>query len=119
MAGMETIARHFPFWVGRDQRAGLRLEGDGVWERHAEFQLSTEEGIELVSRPEAFTAVGGLRVERSLLRNGDIVEVGGVKLQFALSPARRKSLWVREALTWAGLAALTAFQVALVSHLLS
>jgi hypothetical protein len=64
---------------------------------------------------EAFVAVNGQRLEQPLvLRNGDVIELGAVKLRFGLSPTRQRSLRFREAVTWIALAALCLGQVALI-----
>jgi len=53
------------------------------------------------------------------LRNGDLIEVGPLKIQFWLSETRQRSLRTREFFTWFALAALCAGQIVLIYGLLS
>ena len=64
--------------------------------------------------PDALVSVNGQRIERGLLRNGDIIEMGSVKLRFGLSPTRQRSLRFREIVTWIALTALCLGQVAII-----
>lgn len=118
-AGTEWVARRFPFHVGRSVSDGLSLDEAGVWERHVRIDLSAGEGVVSEVSPDALALVNGQRVERALLRNGDIIEMGSVKLRFGLSPTRQYSLRFREILTWIALTALCLGQVAIIYWLTS
>ncbi|HYV31170.1 MAG TPA: hypothetical protein VEO53_08720, partial [Candidatus Binatia bacterium] len=48
-AGTRTIARRFPFPVGRSSQAALVLTDDGVWDRHLEIDLRVSEGAVLTA----------------------------------------------------------------------
>jgi hypothetical protein len=113
-AGTDWVARRFPFHVGRSAPDGLTLDDDGVWERHVRIELRLREGVMSEVFPDALVSVNGQRIERTLLRNGDIIEMGSVKLRFGLSPTRQRSLRFRETLTWMALTALCLGQVALI-----
>jgi pSer/pThr/pTyr-binding forkhead associated (FHA) protein len=113
-AGTEWVARRFPFHVGRAAPAGLTLDDDGVWERHVRIDLRPAEGVVSEAAPEALMSVNGQRVEKVVLRNGDILELGSVKLRFGLGPTRQRGLRFREAMTWIALASLCLGQVALI-----
>jgi hypothetical protein len=52
------------------------------------------------------------------LRNGDLIEIGSVKLQFFLSETRQKGLRFRETLKWAAIAIISLGQIALIYWLL-
>ena len=54
----------------------------------------------------------------TLLRNGDIIELGGSKLQFWLAEARQRGLAIREWLTWIALALISLSQIALIYFVL-
>ena len=114
-----TLARRFPFVIGRNRSADLCLEQEGVWERHLELHLQLSEGFLLKAHPQALTNLNGKPVQQASLRNGDLIEVGRLKIQFWLSDTRQRSLWWREFLTWAALAALCAGQILLIYQLLS
>jgi pSer/pThr/pTyr-binding forkhead associated (FHA) protein len=112
-AGTHWVARRFPFQVGRSPQATLILEEPGVWDRHAEFALRPGEGVLVSALGDAAIVVNGQPVRQAVLRNGDLIEAGSVKLRFGLAPTRQHSLGLREAMTWIALAALFFAQLAL------
>ncbi|HEY3862933.1 MAG TPA: FHA domain-containing protein [Verrucomicrobiae bacterium] len=102
-----------PIRAGRDPGLDLPLEDPGVWQRHFKIDWSGD-GLVLEAEPQALLNLNDAPVERAVLRNGDIITVGALKIRFSLSPMRQSSLAWRERLTWAGLGALCLGQVALV-----
>ena len=118
-AGLETVARRFPFAIGRAQNASLRLDDDGVWDEHLHLEVRLDEGAVMFASREAFTSVNGYPVTEAVLRNGDLLEVGSVRIQFGLSPTRQYSLKFREAFTWFLLGLLGLAQVGLIYWLIS
>lgn len=117
MAGQTFVARRFPFGIGRAAGAHLVLDGDGVWDRHLELQFSGE-GLYLQAQPGALVTLNGQRVEHARLHNGDLLELGSVKLRFWLAAVAQRSLRPREILTWLALSALFVFQLLLIYWLL-
>ena len=117
-AGTSWVARRFPVRVGRAPKDNLQLEEDGVWDQHCQLQLSRTEGFLLLARPEAPALVNGHPAERVLLRSGDLIQLGSVKLQFWLSANRQAALGLREWLTWIGIAGICLGQVGLIYWLL-
>ena len=117
-AGTVHRLHRFPSLIGRSSSADLRLEEPGIWDRHCEIRLEPGTGFGLTVLSEAKAAVNGQMLDEAPLRNGDIIEAGGVKLQFWLSQPRQRSLVAREKLTWAALLLLCAGQIALIYHLL-
>jgi predicted component of type VI protein secretion system len=118
-AGSETVARHFPFCIGRGPEADLQLDDGGVWDSHLQIEFRRGEGFVFSTNSQAVTLVNGARVENGLLRNGDLIELGAMKLRFWLARSEQKSLRFREALTWAAFCALFAGQIALIYWLLN
>jgi hypothetical protein len=116
-AGHSCVARHFPFQIGRASECGLTVQGDGVWDRHAEIAFQAGEGFLLEPSQGALVSVNGERVARTRLRNGDLIECGSVKLRFWLAPLPQQGLGWRETLTWLGLAALLLLQLGLIYRL--
>jgi predicted component of type VI protein secretion system len=114
MAGTEHSARHFPFRLGRAASADLRLEEDGVWERHAELSLDFATGFMLSAQSEALVAVNGHACREAVLRNGDEMDLGALKLRFWIGPTRQRSLRFREWLTWTAFVLITAVQLVLI-----
>ena len=113
-AGAQWVARHFPVWIGRSPQADLSLEEEGVWDYHVNISVDPSQGFVLSLQPGAFASINSQPVEQAVLRNGDLIELGALKLQFGLSPTRHRSLRLREALTWIALALLCLGQVALI-----
>ncbi|PYK99088.1 MAG: hypothetical protein DME19_09970 [Verrucomicrobia bacterium] len=117
-AGAVTAARRFPFFIGRNDSANLRLEEPGVWDRHLELDLQMPVGFVLKVHPHAKATVNDQPVQQALLRNGDLIGIGAARIRFGLSETRQWDLRTREFLTWAAFAALGAGQGALIYRLL-
>ncbi|MBU6400961.1 MAG: FHA domain-containing protein [Verrucomicrobia bacterium] len=113
-AGAVARASRFPWRIGRASDNDLRLEEPGVWEHHLDLLLDVPDGFKLALRPNALTTVNGQSAVQQRLRNGDVIELGSVKLQFWLSDPRQSRLLGREVFTWMLLAALAGVQVAMV-----
>lgn len=117
-AGATAVARRFPFHVGRAPDSGLRLEDEGVFERHFQIILKPADGFLLAGAPDAVTALNHQPVTQARLHSGDTIQAGSVALAFALSPAAQRSLRVREVMVWLVLALLCLAQVAVIYWLL-
>src|SRR5882724_8705028 len=117
-AGTAWVARRFPVRIGRSPAADLRLEENGVWDEHLLLQFAPAVGLVLETAPNALATVNGQPLQRTVLRNGDLIEIGSVKLQFCLSQTRQTGLRLREALTWLAIAAISLGQIALLYWLL-
>ena len=113
-AGTRWVAGRLPFSVGRSPTDHLRIEEAGVWNRHCHLELRDDYRAALVSASGAATTVNGQPADDAVLRNGDIIELGSLRLQFGLSPTTHHSLRVREAFTWIAIALLSLAQVALI-----
>jgi pSer/pThr/pTyr-binding forkhead associated (FHA) protein len=118
LAGRDIVVRHFPLVVGRAASADVRLEDAGVWERHLQIAFKRGEGFEFSSQESALTLVNSDKVSGGLLRNGDLIEIGGVQLRFWLARSEQRSLRLREVLTWTSLFVLPGVQLALIYWLL-
>lgn len=117
-AGTSIVARRFPFPVGRLSDSGLPLEDAGVWERHLVFNLHRGSAIVLNVQPNALATLNGAPVQTAPLKNGDLIELGAVKLRFSLSAAPQRSQRWREVGLWIGLGLVFAAQVAVIYLLL-
>ena len=118
MAGTSWVARRFPVRIGRAQSSELRLEEPGVWEEHLLVQPDAALGFLLRTQSKALARVNGQPVEQTLLRNGDVIELGSVSLQFWLAPARQSRLRFGEFLVWGAIIAVTLGQISLLYWLL-
>ncbi len=117
-AGTVWVARRFPVRIGRSPAADLQQEENGVWDQHLQIGLSPGEGFVLTTQPNALVSVNGQPVQHAVLRNGDTIELGSLKLRFWLGETRQAGLRLRERLTWAVLAAVSLGQVGLIYWLL-
>jgi pSer/pThr/pTyr-binding forkhead associated (FHA) protein len=99
-AGTQPTARHFPFRIGRAEGNDLQLEDDGVWDQHLTLEFQPQSGFNLVASPNALATVNAEPFQNAILRNGDTITVGSVKIQFWLAAARQGSLFVRESFVW-------------------
>jgi hypothetical protein len=113
MAGDQVVARHFPFRVGRAPDSDLKLEEPGIWERHFEIGLRVPEFC-LSTGKDTFVAINAQRQTEAVLKNGDVIEAGSVKIRFGLLPNTQPSLTWRESVTWIALVLLSLGQIALI-----
>jgi predicted component of type VI protein secretion system len=116
-AGAQFTAARLPLQIGRAADADLSLEEPGVWPRHCQI---ARQGRDLVCQAQAgaLLSVNGVPADQAILRNGDVISIGALKIAFALSPVRQASLRPRECLTWAALAILCLGQIALIYRLI-
>ena len=118
MAGSRPVVRRFPFHIGRAPGNDLHLDDAGVWDRHLALECQRSEGFKLVTAPDALAAVNDQPVQTARLRNGDIITVGSVKLQFWLAAVRQRSLRLGEMFVWALLILATLGQFVLIYWLI-
>jgi pSer/pThr/pTyr-binding forkhead associated (FHA) protein len=117
-AGTKWSARRFPVRIGRSNQAEVRLEEQGVWDKHALIDLRPGDGFVLKAEPDALVSLNTHPTREALLKNGDIIQLGGARLQFWLTPMKQRGLAPREWLAWAGIIVITLGQVGLVYWLL-
>jgi len=117
-AGSLWDARRFPVRVGRSANSDLQLEEAGVWDDHLKLSLDRAEGFVIETQANALAAINGQPVRRAVLRNGDTIEIGSVKLQFWLAAPRQRGQRIREAFVWALITLVCLAQIALVYWLL-
>jgi pSer/pThr/pTyr-binding forkhead associated (FHA) protein len=117
-AGAAYVARRFPVRIGRAADCELRVEEDGIWDRHAQVDFIPADGFVLAAQPNCLVAINSEPVQETVLRNGDVIEAGSLKLQFWLSETRQAGLRLRESLTWVGIGLVCLGQIALIYWLL-
>jgi len=117
-AGTAWTARRFPVKIGRSASADLQSEEHGIWDQHLRLDFDPAVGVVLSTQANALAAVNGQPVQQTVLRNGDLLSIGSLKMQFWLTETRQVGLHFRERLTWAAIAAISLGQVALVYWLL-
>ena len=118
-AGSQTVVRRFPFRIGRAAQNDLPLDDDGVWDSHLALELQRDnDRFILVVAPNALATVNNQSIETAPLRNGDIISLGSVKLQFWLAAVKQRGLRLRELFVWAMLLLVTLAQFVLIYWLL-
>jgi pSer/pThr/pTyr-binding forkhead associated (FHA) protein len=117
-AGTQPVIRLFPFRVGRAVQNDLQLEDDGIWDQHLTVEFQKQEGFKLTTSANALATVNGESVQNKILRNGDTITVGSVKIQFWLAAARQRSLLASESFVWVLLVFVTLGQFALLYWLI-
>ena len=117
-AGSAQTAVQFPCTIGRASGDHLQLVEAGVWERHLQLDLQIPDGFRVRRLGEGRASVNGVEFDDLALRNGDVIELGAVKVQFWLAEVRQSDNRVRETLAWLGLAALVLLEAALIGLLL-
>ncbi|MGA3179645.1 MAG: FHA domain-containing protein [Verrucomicrobiota bacterium] len=115
-AGAQFIASRLPVLIGRAPDADLSLDGPGVWPRHLQI-IRQAQGLVCQAQDGALLSVNGTPADQAVLRNGDVISMGAIKIQFGLAPVRQSSLRARECLLWIALALLCLAQVALIRRL--
>jgi pSer/pThr/pTyr-binding forkhead associated (FHA) protein len=112
--GTSWVARRFPVRIGRKSSSELCLEEPGVWDYHLQINLRPDRSFEALVEETATATVNGESIRNSVVHNGDVFQLGSVKIRIGLSAAAQRSLRVREVLTWVALAALSLGQVAVI-----
>ena len=113
-AGTAQIASRFPCTIGRASGDDLQLVEAGVWENHLQLNLKVPDGFRLSRLGEGRASVNGSDFDELLLRNGDVIELGAVKVQFWLGEVEQSDNRARETLVWIGLVALVLLEGALM-----
>ena len=105
----------FPIRIGRGENCQLQLVDTGIWENHLELNLNEEQHFTIRTASDATAMVNGKPLKGvQLLRNGDLIEIGLVKIQFWLGTVQQKNLRIREAAAWALLLAVTMAEIYLL-----
>jgi pSer/pThr/pTyr-binding forkhead associated (FHA) protein len=118
-AGTSWGARRFPVRVGRAPNADLRLEEQGIWDEHLRIDFNSNKGYVLSTGAGALARINGEQMDRSTaLRNGDVIELGSLRIQFWLGEPRQRGLRLREGLTWLSIALICLGQIGLIYWLL-
>jgi predicted component of type VI protein secretion system len=113
--GICFAATHFPCVLGRAADADIRLQDAGVWDRHCRIELDPAAGFQATAIGEAAIAVNGVASPQARhLANGDEIQLGAVRIQFALAQLHQRGLRGREVSTWIGLGLMALVQVLLI-----
>jgi pSer/pThr/pTyr-binding forkhead associated (FHA) protein len=86
-----TPVGRYPFRIGRGSGDQLRIQAPGVWEGHCTLEWRAPDGVYLVGSLEAITLVNGQSIKETRVRNGDLLEIGCVRLLLSVRPASQRS----------------------------
>jgi hypothetical protein len=117
-AGAQSVARHFPFRIGRATQNDLQLQDDGIWDQHLVLEFQKQEGFKLTTSANALATINGESAQNKILRNGDTITIGSARLQFWLAPAQQRGLRFSENFVWVLLIFVTLGQFILIYWLL-
>jgi hypothetical protein len=118
-AGTAYPAAQFPCTIGRSTGDSLQLVEPGIWENHLQLDLKVPDGFHVSRLGQGRASINGTEFEEAqFLHNGDVIELGAVKVQFWLAEVRQSDNHTRETLAWIGLGALVLVEAALISFLL-
>ncbi|MGE3311574.1 MAG: FHA domain-containing protein [Limisphaerales bacterium] len=108
-----------PFVIGRSPAAGLSLNRPGIFDAHLTVRVAPGEGWVVETGDGALALVEGRPFQRHRLRNGDVIDIGNLPLQFVLAPVRRKSLVAWSVLFWLLIGLIVAAQAIAFSRLVA
>lgn len=108
------VARRFPVRIGRATGMDFQSDEAGVWNEHLRIEADPATGCALVSETDALVSLNGSPAQRAVLRNGDVLDAGSLKLRFWLEEAPQKGLRSREAVVWFLLGLVTLGQITVI-----
>ncbi len=110
-SGRRLSVASMPSRFGKSVGLDASFRGAGVWDEHFEVLLD-EAGTPVVRvLGEARICVDSHPIRDVKVRDGLILEVGGVRVQLGIQPSRHGSLVWREVLFWCVFGALLGVQV--------
>lgn len=98
--GKRIEVKRFPARFGKGQGSEYRLTGPGVWDEHFELVLGEAGRAVLNVVGDGRVMVDEAPVRSVSLRDGLVLEVGGVRLQVLVVGRPQGELRVREGLFW-------------------
>lgn len=117
-AGVVFDSRRFPVHVGRGSGNDIRLEEEGVWEKHFEINLDAARDFVLTAHSGALLVVNADPVQSTALRNGDLITAGSVRIAFRLSETHQPVMRLADGITWLLIAGVTVAQIVILYWLL-
>lgn len=99
-SGRRIAVGSLPCRCGKSVGLGASFRGPGIWDEHFEV-VSEESGVPLVRvLGDARVCVDSQLVQAVRVRDGLVLEVGGIRLQLSIQPAPHGSLFWRELSLW-------------------
>jgi len=98
--GVRLVVPSLPASVGRGREMGVQLTGSGVWDRHFDLLATPDGRVGVRVIGDARVVIDSVSVTERSLRNGEVLEVGGIQVRFLIDEVPQRSLAVREASVW-------------------
>lgn len=108
----------YPFVVGNNVEADLRMPDVGVWNNHVAIELKAGGEPHLKRLGEGVVSVNADPATFSKLRNGDLIVVGAAVFRFSLSPAPLKNLGRIPVVVWFVVGAVMLLELFCIAFLL-
>ena len=108
----------YPFVVGNNVEADLRMPDLGVWSNHAAIELEDGGEPHLKRLGDGVVSVNAKPSTFSKLRNGDMIAVGAAVFRFSSSPASLKNLGRLPVLVWFVVGAVVLLELFCIAFLL-
>lgn len=108
----------YPFVVGNNVEADLRMPDLGVWSNHAAIELESGSEPHLNRLGDGVVSVNAEPATFSKLRNGDLIAVGAAVFRFSLSPASLKNLGRIPVFVWFFVGAVVLLELFCIAFLL-
>ena len=112
--GQRVDLNKYPFVIGSNSDAHLKLSEPGVWSNHLVVELADNKGPALRRLGDGTVSLNSDPVEVSVLRNGDLINIGAAVLRFGLSPAKRKPLTFLNSASWTAIIAIVVLEIVLL-----
>jgi hypothetical protein len=111
----ECIVQKLPFIIGKSRSADFQVEAPGVWDKHLSIELDSSNAKFTVSAlNDALLLLNGEPCKTSLLRSGDVLQLGACELRISLSPGVQYTLRLQEFAVWFLFILITAIQLAFI-----
>jgi pSer/pThr/pTyr-binding forkhead associated (FHA) protein len=103
-----------PWRIGRSSASDLRLDRPGVWDAHAILENAPDTRVAIRAVSDGIVAVNHVPLREAVLRNGDIVTLGSVQMEFRVSPTAGRTGRETASAMWAVVVASVAAEAIVV-----
>lgn len=114
LQGGAVVLKKYPSMIGQSPECDARIQGPGVWDRHAGFEIANDLKVVVTPVGQALLLVNHAPVSLAVLKSGDLLQIGSCSFRVSLSPPRQTALWKYESAVWLMAVAMIALQVLLV-----
>ncbi|MCS1409123.1 MAG: hypothetical protein M2R45_02302 [Verrucomicrobia subdivision 3 bacterium] len=108
----------FPFVLGKNVGADLRVLDAGVWDHHAAIKFEPGAGPQLRRLGAGTVSLNAKPIDQSKLRNGDVIVIGAAVFSFGSSPNRVRGLGWFNFFTWLMVAFVVFLELACIVFLI-